>query len=745
MTDAPNRAVQGPRAVKADRGGAAIGGNVTKSAIAVGENARATVYFGGSGLHLTRLHLQKRAPRTIVELLRADLQATTLVGRKGQLSMLATWRDGDEAIAVRCLIGRAGAGKTRLAVEACAEAEGAGWDAGFVSSEELRRFYNNRDPVQWRPGKDALIVVDYAASSLQVLKPWFAELARLDLSPRGPRLRILLLERHADAHMGWWSELKRDGSLSQSDAADLLEGEDPHALATLVEVEDRRALLAETMRLAAPLLDPPTTVVSPPPAAGVDAEFDRRLENPAIENEPLYLLMTGVHAVSVGASAALALRRGELAARIASVERTRLERFAAQRGFTDGGILLGHLAACVTLQNGCALEACTKLVDEEAQALGLDASRGGEGVAWVLCDVLPNAQGKLDAIRPDLIGEAFLLESIQGSPLRSDDVRLSIVLRAYHRDPLGVVETLIRCARDHAEGHTDHAAVNWLAEIVRQTASIEALALISEKIPEQTLSLREVSAVVERRLAEGLRTGVASSEAHQASFASSLNNLANRVSALGRREEALEAAQEAVALYRDLAAARPDAFIPNLAMSLNNLANVLSGLGRREEALEAVQEAVALYRDLADARPDAFTPDLAASLNNLANRLSDLGRREEALEAAQEAVALYRDLAAARPDAFTPDLARSLSVLADMLEAAGGLEAALTHDREAVERLSPYFLARARAHADLMSAIVRDYVRRVEAAGEVPDAELLRPILRSLSELPGDHGEASPS
>ena len=143
------------------------------------------------------------------------------------------------------------------------------------------------------------------------------------------------------------------------------------------------------------------------------------------------------------------------------------------------------------------------------------------------------------------------------------------------------------------------------------------------------------------------------------SLAASLNNLANRLTDLGRREPALEAAQEAVDLYRRLAAARPDVFMPDLAMSLNNLANMLSDLGRREAALEAAQEAVELYRQLAAARPDVFIPDLAMSLNNLASLLSDLGRREPALEAAQEAVGLYRQRAAARPDVFVPDLARS--------------------------------------------------------------------------------------
>src|SRR5208337_2837056 len=54
-----------------------------------------------------------------------------------------------------------------------------------------------------------------------------------------------------------------------------------------------------------------------------------------------------------------------------------------------------------------------------------------------------------------------------------------------------------------------------------------------------------------------------------------------------------------------------EAFTPDLAMSLNTLAVRLSALGRREEALTAAQEAADLYRGLARARAEAFTPDLA--------------------------------------------------------------------------------------------------------------------------------------
>jgi hypothetical protein len=43
--------------------------------------------------------------------------------------------------------------------------------------------------------------------------------------------------------------------------------------------------------------------------------------------------------------------------------------------------------------------------------------------------------------------------------------------------------------------------------------------------------------------------------------------------------------------------------------------------------LTTIAEATTIYRELAAARPDAFRPDLATSLNNLSNRLAGLGRR----------------------------------------------------------------------------------------------------------------------
>ena len=158
-------------------------------------------------------------------------------------------------------------------------------------------------------------------------------------------------------------------------------------------------------------------------------------------------------------------------------------------------------------------------------------------------------------------------------------------------------------------------------------------------------------------------------------------------------------------------------------------------MGRREEALAQAQEAVRIYGQLAEARPDAFLPYLATSLNNLATMLSDLGRREEALVEAQEAVQIRRQLAEARPDAFLPDLAMSLGAMSVCLRGLERQGDAASRSGEAIRILNPYFAAIPQAHAGLMGFLVKEYLEASEAAGIEPDMELLAPVIQVFQRL----------
>jgi tetratricopeptide (TPR) repeat protein len=272
--------------------------------------------------------------------------------------------------------------------------------------------------------------------------------------------------------------------------------------------------------------------------------------------------------------------------------------------------------------------------------------------------------------------------------------------------------------------------LGWLLSLAAEIDDPEQVVALAFALPEQTTVLREPAAELTQRLAAYFlgKAGQSDDPIAYIEAAVWLNNLANRLSDLGRREEALAAAEEAVRLNQALAEARPDAFIPDLALSLNNLANRLSDLGRREEALTAAEEAVRLYRALAEARPDAFIPDLGLSLTNLAIRLSDLGRREEALAAAEEAVRLRRALAEVRPDSFIPKLAVSLWVVGDLYGETGNPGLAVATLAEGIRLLTPTFLKIPAAVVGIMTGILQSYLTQCTAVGREPDIELLGPV-----------------
>ena len=311
--------------------------------------------------------------------------------------------------------------------------------------------------------------------------------------------------------------------------------------------------------------------------------------------------------------------------------------------------------------------------------------RGDRDSVDLLVDRVAKVYGRGDAIgqlEPDLIGEYHVglvadRELLDGCVAWIATEAAELKRGAHFRDLITVLQRASRpehgiggveraCAlldhliRQHAEAlagpmvammlDTPGALLRRLEAHV-DTLSEPALAALNFALPIQNVSWMEFSLrVAERyvRLARNRTSSVDALDSPSTQLAAALNTLGNRLSNLGRREEALAASQEAVDNYRRLAADRPDAFLPDLASSLNNAGAMLSNLGRREEGLAASQEAVDIRRRLAADRPDAFLPDLAASLSNLGGDLSNRGRREEALAASEEAVKIRRE-ALSRP------------------------------------------------------------------------------------------------
>ncbi|WP_327386709.1 tetratricopeptide repeat protein [Streptomyces sp. NBC_01207] len=204
-----------------------------------------------------------------------------------------------------------------------------------------------------------------------------------------------------------------------------------------------------------------------------------------------------------------------------------------------------------------------------------------------------------------------------------------------------------------------------------------------------------------------------------APLGATLMGLATALWGLGRPQEALAMAREAVGLYRRLA--RVDAaYRPQLANVLNLLGVVLSRLGLHAEALKVTKESVVLYRRLTSADPAAHTLGLAQAVNNLARRRSVRNHGRRALRSAQEAVTLYRQLARDNPAVHRRDVAMALGNLA---RAHFSRDASLAAAQESVAILRDLDQGDPRVHGalladalSLLAAALADLGRLREAA-----------------------------
>lgn len=121
--------------------------------------------------------------------------------------------------------------------------------------------------------------------------------------------------------------------------------------------------------------------------------------------------------------------------------------------------------------------------------------------------------------------------------------------------------------------------------------------------------------------------------------------------------EALALQQKVVGWVR----ANPKVGEADTAITLEFLGKLYSQLGRHSEALPPTQEAVAIFRKLAATNP-ALQGDLAVALLNLGATYGALGRPSEALPPTLESVAILRKLEASNP-ALQGDLAQALANL----------------------------------------------------------------------------------
>lgn len=513
------------------------------------------------------------------------------------------------------------------------------------------------------------MVVDYALASAPVLRKVLVKL--LDRPSGADRLRILLLERQADARDGWLAKLSSARSDREYGLGELFDAGGPIPLAPLAAGEVAAALVHGAAAAAVGL---------PDARPGLDAaELARHVLASAAGHTPLDLLMAVIVAADTGDPARAGAGRTELAGHLAGRELARIRALAGHD--TVAGEFLEHLAVVLTLQGGAARDALEELAVEEWQALQRQGPFDKERTARLLVDALPAGDGGAAPILPDLIGEAALLEGLAG---RAPATQAAIIGRAFARAPAATAQAVVRSVQDFV--HRDEAPLAWVDTLLKRADDPAQLFVLANVLPVDTVALRKNAAEVLGRLAELYRRSVEDGNAEaRGQLAMYLNDAAIRLDNIGRHHEALQAAEEAVAIWRDLSNEEPGTFRLQLTMSLNALGIVLASLGRHSDALRATDEAVLLCCPFAIVNPAALHPELAMSFNNRAGRLLSLGKPQEAHDATSAAVQLYRALAAIRPAAFGHRLARSLNNLALAQEELGALADALATNQAVVE------------------------------------------------------------
>ena len=609
-------------------------------------------------------------------------------------------------VSVAVLTGAGGVGKTRMAAQLCHDLEVLGWYTGFASAKSAMKI----DELTYLAEltTELLVVVDYAEESRQ------EQVATLLRALRGRRspTRIVLTARGIDS---WWEdfreELESDGTqLGQVLVKELEPRPDPVLLY-------RQAVRGFSKVING--VNPPEVAI--PGHAGETAldivlrawlavVDDGGMQDPQSERS----LERGARS----AEASNPNARGSLYDRVLRLEFNRWRTFPELQDISI--IHLRRIAATLSLlvpDVGQVDDVLSRLLEWRDEHLR--RSRVAELLSTTL---LRSAGDGGISLRPDPVAEHLVLSVfghdpdqvdavLPGDPLEvpgisEPDASEATVTRAVMlgQQAQNLSQVITRAASQDQESATALAQrvlkvrpqlwssalevvlaqggpfAHALEQLIESGAELPCEE-IENSIPLGHSTLRGVALAAMQRMGDP-------SERNPAKRATYLLGVANRLSEVGRSGEALEVAQEAVGLYRDLVEASPAAYTPDLAGSLNNLAGFLSGAGRSGEALEAAQEAVRLRRELVEASPAAYTPDLAGSLNNLANILLGVGRSGEALEAAQEAVGLYRELVEASPAAYTPDLAASLNNLANILKEKGQYEEALNVFTEGFDRFS---------------------------------------------------------
>ncbi len=130
----------------------------------------------------------------------------------------------------------------------------------------------------------------------------------------------------------------------------------------------------------------------------------------------------------------------------------------------------------------------------------------------------------------------------------------------------------------------------------------------------------------------------------------------------------------ALSRRRQLAAAEPGEYMPDVAGTLNSMGKLLRELGKIDDAKPCFQEALRIYRDLSLSDPEVYMPDAAITLSNVGALYAQTGNPDEGLAYYKESLGIYRELFRRYPSAYTQDYLAALDGVLEVCEKLGMAE-----------------------------------------------------------------------
>ena len=656
-------------------------------------------------------------------LLAARHELVDFTGRTGYLRFVAEWLEGQAPRSALLLTGPGGQGKTRLALKAARNAQGDGWQV-LVARHRLDGGLINPGPEVRLTKKQTsvLVLVDYADR-------WpdgdvLALFDRPELVSGGSRrrVRVLMLARSS----GFWATsllrtLSNAGiatvarSLRPVDQLEESDQEPPPSRQEIFRVAAER--FARELRV--------DLIEIPEPTELIGDQFELML---AVQMAALVKVLTASEGLPAPLQARLASDPAAASRYLIEREVQNWEEMARRSSHPEriNAKLMARAVFVATLTRGLAYDEAEALLGE----LDLGAHPSVVLDGHRLCFPQLGGERAFEPLYPDRLGEDFLAAMLPGASsgdvgdwAGAVDAAAPAILRKLlylpgdsrrvpgpglitvwpHTRAGSVVTELIEVARRWPHVASQYAIPYILPNpFLVLTGGSAALARLCE-VPGSDAVLPAVGAALERVIGVGVNldldagavviaerlVGLASSQDDDIALARALRTLSIRQMAVGDGAVALDSAEKAASLSRQLAERDghdPSAGLSGLAAALTNLAMMRAQQGQQNAALEPAQEAVFLYKLLAGPEYLGTGADLSnrgAALANLGKLLSDLGMSQEALGPAQAAVDLYRQIVR-QDESANVDLAASLTNLAMLLSDLGRCQDALDPACEAV-------------------------------------------------------------